>query len=339
MAELKPETHLEKYIAGELEPVTHLEKVIAQYGGGGGGDIDVDTEISDSSRNPVENRAIAAALEAKADKTEIADFITDADVAAEIAEAIGGITSFEYYLCGAGEYDPETGEPTVQGADTSHIYLVPTSGDNLNMYAYIDSDFFFLGTTEVDLAGYAKSEDLADVATSGSYNDLSNKPIIPTAVTVDSTITQSGSNPVEGGAIHTALAAKADASSLSAKANTADLALVAFSGAYSDLSGKPSLAAVATSGAYSDLSGKPSFATVATSGSYSDLSGRPNLATVATSGSYNDLSNKPTIPTVPSNLVTGKNASNQDTAYTLKVSTSAPASGTASNIITIVIPS
>lgn len=35
MAELKPETHLEKYIAGELEPVTHLEKVIAQYGGGG----------------------------------------------------------------------------------------------------------------------------------------------------------------------------------------------------------------------------------------------------------------------------------------------------------------
>ena len=39
-------------------------------------------------------------------------------------------------------------------------------------------------------------------------------------------------------------------------------------------------------------------ATVATSGAYSDLSGTPNLATVATSGSYNDLSNKPTIPTV-----------------------------------------
>ena len=35
------------------------------------------------------------------------------------------------------------------------------------------------------------------------------------------------------------------------------LATVASTGAYSDLSGKPSLAAVATSGAYSDLSGKP----------------------------------------------------------------------------------
>lgn len=38
--------------------------------------------------------------------------------------------------------------------------------------------------------------------------------------------------------------------------------------------------------------------TVATSGAYSDLSGKPTLSTVATSGSYNDLSNKPTIPTV-----------------------------------------
>ena len=39
-------------------------------------------------------------------------------------------------------------------------------------------------------------------------------------------------------------------------------------------------------------------ATVATSGLYSDLSGTPSLATVATSGDYGDLLNKPTIPTV-----------------------------------------
>jgi hypothetical protein len=51
-----------------------------------------------------------------------------------------------------------------------------------------------------------------------------------------------------------------------------------------------------TSDAY--IANKPNLATVATSGLYSDLSGTPSLATVATSGSYNDLSNKPTIPTV-----------------------------------------
>ena len=37
-------------------------------------------------------------------------------------------------------------------------------------------------------------------------------------------------------------------------------------------------------------------ATVATTGNYSDISGTPTLASVATSGSYNDLSNKPSIP-------------------------------------------
>lgn len=42
-----------------------------------------------------------------------------------------------------------------------------------------------------------------------------------------------------------------------------------------------------------DVSG---LATVATTGAYSDLSGRPSLALVATTGSYNDLVNKPTIP-------------------------------------------
>lgn len=37
-------------------------------------------------------------------------------------------------------------------------------------------------------------------------------------------------------------------------------------------------------------------ATVATSGDYTDLSNTPNLATVATTGDYDDLTNKPTIP-------------------------------------------
>ena len=38
-------------------------------------------------------------------------------------------------------------------------------------------------------------------------------------------------------------------------------------------------------------------ATVATTGAYADLSGTPTLATVATSGDYTDLTNKPTLGT------------------------------------------
>ncbi|MCQ2581457.1 MAG: hypothetical protein MJ170_00550 [Alphaproteobacteria bacterium] len=49
-----------------------------------------------------------------------------------------------------------------------------------------------------------------------------------------------------------------------------------------------------------------SLSTVATSGAYADLSGKPTLATVATSGSYNDLSNKPTIPNIPTGPTDGK---------------------------------
>ncbi len=90
---------------------------------------------------------------------------------------------------------------------------------------------------------------------------------------------------------------KTDSNQGNAVADTSNwevlLSAVATSGAYGDLTGRPSLAPVATSGAYSDLSGRPSLAAVATSGAYSDLSGRPSLAAVATTGSYNDLSGKP----------------------------------------------
>lgn len=123
-----------------------------------------------------------------------------------------------------------------------------------------------------------------------------------------------------------------------------DLKTVAFTGAYSDLSGTPNLATVATSGAYNDLSGKPTIPTdnsqltngagyITSSGScnyansagsapasdvhswakasskpsysWNEITSKPNFATVATSGSYNDLSGKPTIPTDDSQIGNG----------------------------------
>ena len=50
---------------------------------------------------------------------------------------------------------------------------------------------------------------------------------------------------------------------INTKAATSSLAAVATSGAYADVTGKPSLAAVATSGAYSDITGTPSLGTAA----------------------------------------------------------------------------
>lgn len=97
----------------------------------------------------------------------------------------------------------------------------------------------------------ANTADLATVATSGEYNDLSNKPSIPpaqvnadwnassgvakilnkpTIPVVDQTLNPSSSNAISNSAV---------ANGLSGKADTSSLSTVATSGDYSDLLNKP----------------------------------------------------------------------------------------------------
>lgn len=126
-----------------------------------------------------------------------------------------------------------------------------------------------------------ESLDASDTAVVGEYVTAVSEAdgvITVTREAADTTPTNGSSKMITSGGAYTALADKA---------NTADLAAVATSGAYSDLSGTPSLATVATSGAYSDLSGTPTLATVATSGSYNDLSNKPTLGTAAAKDSTN----------------------------------------------------
>lgn len=74
------------------------------------------------------------------------------------------------------------------------------------------------------LSNKANIADLATVATSGNYSDLTGIP------TIDTTINPTSSNAVENSAV---------ASALSAKANVSSLATVATTGNYSDLNGIP----------------------------------------------------------------------------------------------------
>ena len=134
--------------------------------------------------------------------------------------------------------------------------------------------------------------DLATVATTGSYDDLSDKPVIP-AAQIQSDWTESDS---------TSKAYIQHKPDLNVYAQSANLATVATTGDYTDLVNTPSLATVATTGDYADLSNKPSIPAAQVNSDWDAQSGvsqilnKPNLATVATSGSYNDLTNKPTIP-------------------------------------------
>ena len=92
---------------------------------------------------------------------------------------------------------------------------------------------------------------LASVAKSGSYNDLSNKPSIPTVPTNVSAFTNDAgylvASDIEGKADKATTYTKDETDNLlSAKANSADLASVATSGNYEDLSNKPTIPVVPT---------------------------------------------------------------------------------------------
>lgn len=117
-----------------------------------------------------------------------------------------------------------------------------------------------------------------------SYNDLTDKPTIPTV-----SITEIDVN-------GTALTPSSGVVNITVPTKTSDL------NNDSGFIASSSLATVATSGDYTDLLNKPTIPAAQVQTDWNAVSGmgvilnKPTLAAVATSGNYNDLSNKPTIP-------------------------------------------
>lgn len=108
---------------------------------------------------------------------------------------------------------------------------------------------------------------LSTVAISGSYNDLSNKPTIP-------------SSPVN--------ADWNSVSGLSQILNKPTISTVGTTGNYNDLTNKPNLSLYY-------LATNPSGYITSSSLTWNNITGKPTFSTVSTSGNYNDLINKPTI--------------------------------------------
>ena len=207
--------------------------------------------------------------------------------------------SMSYYecICNITNYINHNIMPIIN-EETKTIFEI--TNDIKDLKGYIDNNML---TKDVnDLTYYTLTSDLSNVALTGNYNDLSNKPTIPD---VSNFITK-------------------DVNDLTYYTLSSNLSTVATSGNYNDLSNKPTipdvsnfitkdvndltyytltsnLSTVATSGNYNDLSNKPTIPDVSNfitkdvnNLTYYTLSS--NLSTVATSGNYNDLSNKPTIP-------------------------------------------
>ena len=153
-------------------------------------------------------------------------------------------------------------------ADASTVYTKSQVDSKLEGKADVDD----VPTKTSDLtndSGFVSENDLADVATSGSYNDLTNKPVIPS---LDGYATEEW---VEGKhyLVSADIDSKADASTVYTKVQVDN-----------KLAGKADKSDIPTK--TSDLTNDSGFVSA------------NNLADVATSGSYNDLSDKPTIPSL-----------------------------------------
>lgn len=222
---------------------------------------------------------------------------------------------------GSKDYEELENKPSINNVElvgnktTSDLGIViPTVPTNLSSFTddlgsnptHTHSQYLTSETEPMFNSSVAKGITSSDITNwnnkstfSGNYNDLTNKPNIPSQL---SELSDDSSH---------RLVSDTEKSNWNNKSD--------FSGNYNDLTNKPNL----FSGNYNDLTNKPdipdslsdltddSTHRVVTdtekttwnnksnfSGNYNDLTNKPTLF----SGDYNDLTNKPTIPTVPTNV-------------------------------------
>lgn len=164
---------------------------------------------------------------------------------------------------------------------------------------------------------------IATVATSGSYNDLLNKPTIPTVNDATITITQGGVtkgsftlNQASGDTIALDAGGGGGGAVDSVNGKTGVVVLTA-----TDVGALPDSTVIPDAQIQSDwnqadntkvdfIKNKPTIPAAQVNSDWNANSGvaqilnKPTLATVASSGSYNDLTDKPTIPTVGNGTIT-----------------------------------
>ena len=134
--------------------------------------IPVDKAVDITVPDEYDDTAISARIKAVED--DVPNFATKIYVGEQIASA------------GHLKREIVTAVPSNDEAKDNVIYMLKvetaTGNDKYQEYMKIDGTVQLIGDTSVDLTGYMKSSDLSTVATTGSYNDLSDTPTIPTKV-------------------------------------------------------------------------------------------------------------------------------------------------------------
>lgn len=239
--------------------------------------------VNKITKSQYEAEKLAGNITSAMEQNEVWLFTDDQHVSASEKEAWNNKSDF------SGSYDDLTNKPDLFSGsynDLTNKPTIPTVPTKVSAFTN-DAGYLtsvpgeYITETEMNAAisGKADSSDIPDVSgletkddanskltEAKAYTDTKVANLVGTAPTTLDTLQEVATAIQENEEVVEALN-----SAIGNKANTSDLAAVATSGSYNDLSNKPTLF----------------------SGSYNDLTNKPELF----SGSYNDLSDKPTIYT------------------------------------------
>ena len=136
-------------------------------------------DLSKIKLNGIEYDLKDAVARSSISALENADYQNSTQVNSAIATAISNINQFKVAIV--------ANLPTTD-IDTHTIYFKSNSSSGNNVYdeyMYINNNWELIGSTQIDLTPYARSTDLAAVATSGDYDDLTDAPVAETDTNVE----------------------------------------------------------------------------------------------------------------------------------------------------------
>lgn len=161
-------------------------------------------------------------------------------IGSNISVSDGTISITKSNVTSALGYTPPASDTTYGDATTTSSGLM-SSTDKVKLNGIADNANYYIHPSTHPASMISG---LATVATSGSYNDLTNKPTIPEQITVDSEISSTSTNPVQNKIVYEVLSAVRE--NLLTQIN--NLSAVAKSGSYNDLTDKPSNATTSSAG-------------------------------------------------------------------------------------------
>lgn len=160
---------------GGVEILNDTISLTYQTSGGGGSTIVVDEVLDESSPNPVANSTLTPIINSKADSaTTLEGYgITDAYTKTEIDSKVASVYRYKGTVTAYADLP-------VSGQEVGNVYNVETADSTHGIKA--GDNVAWNGTTwdvlagEIDLSAYATKAELSTVATTGNYDDLTNKP-------------------------------------------------------------------------------------------------------------------------------------------------------------------